>query len=135
MDMILSPAIKETIAKVAEQIKEDVRYSEMKSASEAYNSNQELNSLLDEYGTLQSKLTAEYEKDEFSENAIKVINNRMNEIYGAVCAHPVYVKFKEASQDYSEFIEAVYSELEFALSGRRDPSGCTHDCSTCGGCC
>ena len=135
MDIIISKELKESIGKVAELIKADVRYSVMKTASDNYNSSEELNALLDEYGVLQSKLTAEYDKDEFSENAVKVINDRMNEIYSKVVSHPVYQSFKDASQDYSDLIEAVYSELEFAVSGKKEPAGCTHDCSTCGGCC
>ena len=28
----------------------------------------------------------------------------------------------------------AYDEMEFHLTGKRPNSGCTHDCSTCGGC-
>jgi len=133
MDMIISNELKEAIRKVGELIKADDRYTEMTKSSDAYTADRELNSLLDEYGALQASLSAEYEKEDFNEASVKPIQTRMNEIYEAVSSHPSYLSFKEASESYSEFIEAVYDELEFAVTGKRKIN-CTHDCSTCHGC-
>jgi len=133
MDIIISNELKEAIHKVGELIKNDHRYIEMTKASADYSSNAELNSMLDEYGALQASLAAEYEKEDLDEASIKPIQERMNELYSSVTSHPVYVAFKESSESYSELTDAVYAELEYAVTGQRKVD-CTHDCSTCHGC-
>ena len=57
----------------------------------------------------------------------------LDRFYSKVTESAHYVAFKEASELYSEFTEAVYNELEFAITGKRKVE-CTHDCSTCHGC-
>ncbi len=133
MEKILSDELEQAIAKVGELIKADPRYREMIKTSDNYNKDGELNALLDEYSALQATLSAEYEKQDFDETAIKPVQNRMNEIYDKVTNSESYVRFKEASEAYSEFTEQVYSELEYAITGQRRTE-CTHDCSTCHGC-
>ena len=133
MEKILSDELEQAISKVGELIKLDPRYREMVKASDDYAKDGELNSLLDEYSALQATLSAEYEKQDIDETAIKPVQNRMNEIYGKVTGSDSYIKFREASDAYSEFTEKVYAELEYAVTGQRR-SECTHDCSTCHGC-
>ena len=123
----------QAIAKVGELIKRDPRYREMIQSSDDYNKDSELNSLLDEYSALQATLAAEYEKEDFDQNAVKPVQNRMTEIYEKVTGASSYIRFKEASDAYAEMTNAVYEELEYAVTGQRR-SECTHDCSTCHGC-
>ena len=134
MDIILSKELKDAIAKVGELVKSDPRYSEMVKVSEEYSSNKELNDLLDRYGELQRELAEEYGSADFSDEKVKALQKDMDEIYGAVSSNPSYVAFRQASEEYSDFTEALYAELEYAVTGKR-PVECTHDCSTCGGCC
>lgn len=133
MDIILTKEQTEAVAKLADLIKTDARYMEMQKTSEAYNSNEKINKLLDEYSALQAALSAEYEKEGFDPASTKKIQERMNEIYEAVVAEPDYTAFREASELYSEFTEAIYAEIEYAITGKRK-SACTHNCATCGGC-
>ncbi len=132
MEQILSPEIVKAIHALAELIKADERHAVISKASDAYATNDELNRLLTEYGVHQNALTMEYQKETPDEELAKSIQNRLTEIYETVTNHPVYVSFKEASEDYEEFTNEVYKELEFAVTGKRQD--CTHDCSTCGGC-
>lgn len=134
MEIILSKELKEAIAKVGELVKNDPRYSEMVRVSAEYSENVELNDLLDRYGELQRELGEEYGKADFSDERVKELQWDMDEIYSKVSSNPSYVEFRQASEEYSDFTEAVYAELEYAVTGKR-PVECTHDCSTCGGCC
>ena len=133
MEKIISDELTQAIAKVGELIKLDTRYREMTMSSDAYNKDTELNSLLDEYSALQATLAAEYEKEDFDQDTVKPVQNRMTEIYEKVTNSASYVRFKEASDAYAELTNAVYEELEYAVTGQRRTE-CTHDCSTCHGC-
>ncbi|MBR6916825.1 MAG: YlbF family regulator [Clostridia bacterium] len=133
MELILSKELIEAIHKAGDIIKADHRCIEMAKASEEYDNNAEIRALLDEYSTLQEALSAEYTKPELDDSVIKPMQDRMNEIFTKVTNDPAYVRLKEASELYSEMTDAVYEELEFAITGKRREK-CTHDCSTCHGC-
>ncbi len=133
MEKILSDELINAISEVGKLIKLDPRYKNMETASDNYSKDGALNALLDEYSALQASLSTEYEKQDFDESAVKPIQTRMNEIYDKVMASPSYTGFREASEAYSELTEAVYAELEYAVTGKRRVE-CTHDCSTCHGC-
>lgn len=131
---ILSDGLVAAIHVVADLIKADSRHSAIVAASNAYSTNEELTKLLEEYNAAQSAIAAEYQNETPDDAAVKALQDRMNEIYDAVTGHPVYVKFREASEDYEVLTNEVYAELEYAVTGHRHTSDCTHDCSTCGGC-
>ena len=133
MEKILSDELINAIGKVGELIKQDTRYREMVKASDDYNKDEALNSLLDEYSALQASLSTEYDKQDFDSDAVKPIQTRMNEIYENVMQNSSYVRFREASEAYSELTDKVYAELEYSVTGQRRVE-CTHDCSTCHGC-
>ena len=133
MEKILSDELINAIEKVGELIKQDQRYREMVKASDDYNKDGTLNSLLYEYSALQASLAAEYDKQDFDSDAVKPIQTRMNEIYENVMQNSSYVRFREASEAYTELTDKVYAELEYAVTGQRRVE-CTHDCSTCHGC-
>ena len=132
---VLSDGLVAAIHVVADIIKADPRHEAIVKASYDYSSNEELTKLLDEYNASQVALSAEYQNETPDENAVKSIQERMNEIYDAVTGHPIYVKFREASEDYEELTNEVYAELEYAVTGHRHTADCTHDCSSCGGGC
>ncbi len=133
MDIILSNELMSAIHKVGELIKCDARYSNMVKISEEYNADREINKLLGEYAELQQNVTKEFDKPDFSDDRIKELQVRMDEIYSEISNNPSYIQFREASDEYNEFTQAVYNELEYAVTGKK-PVSCTHDCSTCHGC-
>lgn len=130
---IISDGLTAAIHVVADLIKADSRHKAISEASEAYSKNEELTKLLEEYNAVQEALGLEYQKETLDNDAASALQSRLDEIYGAVTNHPVYVRFREASEDYEEMTNEVYAELEYAVTGKR-PQSCTHDCSTCGGC-
>lgn len=134
-DIILSNEITEAIHSVGDLIKSDPRYAAMEKTGREYTADKEINKLLQEYSALENALAVEFSKEEIDEKATKPLQDRIEEIYKTITEIPAYVAYKEASDDYEEFTKAVYEELEFAVTGHRHDDGCTHDCSTCGGCC
>ena len=133
MEKILSDELMSAVTTLGELIKNDPRSAEMKEASEQYNADEELSRALDEYSALQTKLSAEFEKPDFDPSSIKSYQVEMDELYAKITSSASYVRLREASDAYEEMTGAVYSELEYAVTGKRKVE-CTHDCSTCHGC-
>ena len=126
----INKEIVETVESLAALIKADPRYDAVTKAQAAYSEDSEISKLLTEYNVQQAAL-AEACKGEQDSQLVESIHRRLGELYNQVTGSPVYLAYKEASDEYNAFYEAVSQELEFALNGK---SGCTHDCSTCSGC-
>ena len=126
----LNKEIVETVERLAALIKADPRYDTVTKAQAAYSEDSEISKLLTEYNVQQAAL-AEACKGEQDSQLVESIRRRLGELYNQVVESPVYLAYKEASDEYNAFYQAVSQELEFALNGK---SGCTHDCSTCSGC-
>lgn len=131
---ILSNELISAINAVADLIKSDPRHTDIVNAAANYSSNEEMKSILDEYQALMIAFNEEEAKEDHDDNTLKVMKERLDSLYDTVMEHPVYVAYREANEAYSHFTEAIYDELEFAVTGHRRDEGCTHDCSTCGGC-
>ncbi|MBS5725414.1 MAG: YlbF family regulator [Clostridiales bacterium] len=127
----LSKEITETVTRLADLIKSDPRYGAVMEAQKAYTEDAQISRLLTEYNVQQAAL-AEASKGEQDAQLVESIRRRLEELYHQVVENPVYLAYKEASDAYNAFYQAVSQELELALNGRQ--SGCTHDCSTCSGC-
>ena len=108
----ISKEITETVNKLAALIQADPRYGALMEAQQA--------------------ALAQACKGEEDAQLAESIRRRLGELYSQVVEHPVYLAYKEASDAYHAFYQAVSQELELALNGGQ--SGCTHDCSTCSGC-
>ncbi len=132
--MIMNEAVLVAVKNLCDLMKEDPRYVAVNEAGKAYSENPEISTLLIEYQAQQTALTELYAKDERDDSIIDAIQGRLNEIYTAIIENPLYVAFKEASDEYEAYYKAIYEEMEFHLTGKRPNSGCTHDCSTCSGC-
>lgn len=132
--MIMNEEVLVAVKNLCDLMKNDPRYVAVNEAGKAYSENPEISTLLIEYQAQQTALTELYAKDERDDSIIDAIQGRLNEIYTAIIENPLYVAFKEASDEYEAYYKAIYEEMEFHLTGKRPNSGCTHDCSTCSGC-
>ncbi len=132
--MIMNEEVLVAVKNLCDLMKNDPRYVAVNEAGRAYSENPEISTLLIEYQAQQTALTELYAKDERDDSIIDAIQGRLNEIYTAIIENPLYVAFKEASDEYEAYYKAIYEEMEFHLTGKRPNSGCTHDCSTCSGC-
>ena len=132
--MIMNEEVLVAVKNLCDLMKADPRYVAVNEAGRAYSENPEISTLLIEYQAQQTALTELYAKDERDDGIIDAIQGRLNEIYTAIIENPLYVAFKEASDEYEAYYKAIYEEMEFHLTGKRPNSGCTHDCSTCSGC-
>lgn len=124
----------ELAVELGNKLKEDARLKKLESARLAYETNAELQSLMSEYETQQQVLQAEVGKAEDRDMMlVESVQDRINDLYKQIMTHPVFVALNEAQAEVSDLMNAVNNTITMQITGE-EPSGCTHDCSTCGGC-
>ncbi len=114
-------------------LKADPRLVRMENARLAYEQDEALTTLMAEYEVQQKAIQNVASAEEFDPHMMELIQNRINELYEQITAHPVYVELNASQEAVNELMNAVNNTITFAITGEM-PSNCTHDCSTCGGC-
>ena len=132
--MALNSEILHAVAGLCSLIKENDSYKAYKAAADAYETDKTIAGLLTEYNVQQLALTEEYKKSEAERDSelCQSIQNRINDLYRAIVDNPVYEEYKHAADEYEAFYNAVMTEMQFGITGKR--SSCSGDCSSCGGC-
>lgn len=129
MAATLSPEIIETITKLGELIKADDTHKAVIAAVDGYERSEELNSLIAEYNTQQSLLANDYSNGEGSGDEFReTVQARIDELYKSIVNHPAYKEYMESKYNFDTFMNAVYEEIQYAVTGQRP---CSHDCSSC----
>ncbi len=114
-------------------LKNDPHLVRMDAARRAYEEDATIRTLMTEYEVQQKAMQNVASDENFEPQMMEMIQNRINELYEQIMAHPTYVELNEAQEAVNELMNAVNNTITFAITGEV-PSNCTHDCSTCGGC-
>ena len=124
----------ELAVELGKALKEDERLKALESARVAYETSAELQSLMSEYEVQQQALQNEVGKaDDRDMLLVESLQNRINELYKLIMEHPVFVALNEAQAAVNDLMNTVNNTITMQITGE-EPSGCTHNCSTCGGC-
>ena len=123
----------ELAAELGKTLKNDKRLIALEEARKAYESDERVMKLMTEYEVQQKAINYEAVKEERSEELLKMIQDRIDAIYDQIVASDSYKALEKAQNDVNELMELVNSTITFNITGEQ-PSSCTHDCSTCGGC-
>ena len=124
----------ELAAQLGKELKKDERLVRMANAKEAYENDMDLRTLMREYQVQQIALEKTAGQKDVEARFLEMIQNRINELYDQIVAHPVYVELEAAQEEVNALMNAVNNTIMFEITGEV-PSSCTHDCSTCGGSC
>ena len=125
--------IMELAAELGKALKEDARLKKLEEAKEAYTSNSELQKKLIEYEVQQKALQVEITREERDTAFIDIIQNRIDQIYKEVTEDPTFIALNEIQAEVNELMNAVNATITANITGE-EPSSCTHNCATCGGC-
>lgn len=127
-------SIEELAAELGKAIKEDPRIDAMNKARDAYETDTQLQSYLQEYDAQQNAIQAEARKGENADRLIIAkLQGRVDELYGLIINNEVFSALNEAQAEVNELMETVNGIITFNITGEL-PS-CSHDCSSCGGHC
>ena len=117
---------------LALSIRESDEYKRLEAAKKAYEEDEKIAALLTEFEVQNKALSSLREKGEADEQLAGMIQGRLNEIYEQVLDMPSYQNYESARKDLDGLIKKVNTVIMTQVYG--ETSGCTHDCSTCGGC-
>ncbi len=120
---------------LGEGIKADpilLAYDEAKAAFEA---DEALTADMNEYNAHRTCLANEFNKDlEMQDKAvIESLKAKMDELARGINANANYTAFAAAQNAVNDLMQRINSTISYYAFGV-EPSNCTHDCSTCGGC-
>lgn len=128
----------EAMIKAIETLKEALAASEelkkYNEAKAAYDADEELNKLINEYNVQATLLETEGRKPESERDAqlIESISARLRECYDSISESATLAQMREAEAGVSEIVSAINDAVRFTIEPEQ--ANCTHDCSTCGGC-
>ena len=101
-------------------------------AKKAYEEDEKIVALTTEFDVQQKALASIAGSEDADEKLIEGIQQRLSDIYDEVLDTQVYKNYEEAQKDLSALMDKVMGIISAQVRGT--PEGCTHDCSTCGGC-
>ena len=125
--------IMELAAELGKKLKADNRLTELETAKKAYGEDPALQKLMIEYEVQQKAIQNEAAKPDRDLNLMEVIQHRTDELYTLIAKHPTYVELERTQNAVNELMNAVNQTIMKQITGE-ESSGCTHHCSTCGGC-
>ena len=123
----------ELAAELGKTLKEDARIIALDKAREVFEADESVKKLMTEYEVQQNAIHEEAMKEDRSEEVLNAIQDRIEAIYNQIVESDSYKVLEAAQNEVNALMEAVNNTITFNITGE-EPSACTHDCSTCGGC-
>ena len=125
----------ELAAALGRKLKEDERLARLDAARAAYEADETIMTLSTEYMVQQQAMQQESMKEEGErdESLIESISARIEELYTQLTETPAYQEFENAQNEVNDLMARVNDTINAQIM-EGQPEGCTHDCSTCGGC-
>ena len=123
----------ELAAELGKKLKEDARLVALEDAKKAYEDNAELKKYMIEYEVQQKAMQAEVARADRDLQMIEAIQKRIDELYRLIAEHPVFAELNRVQAEVNDLMNAVNNTIMTQITGEQ-PSGCTHNCSTCSGC-
>ena len=123
----------ELAAELGKALKADERLVKLEEAKKAYEEDKTLQRNLVEFEVQQKALQQEIAKEERDTVFIEVIQKRIDELYKMITEDAAFVALNDAQAEVNELMNSVNATITANITGEQ-PSACTHNCSTCGGC-
>ncbi len=123
----------ELASELGKKLKDDARLVALEAAKNAYEESTELKTYLTEYDVQQRAMQKAVTQEEQDLQLIESIQHRIDELYHLIAEHPLFVDLNRAQEEVNELMNKVNQTIMTQITGE-EPSGCTHNCSTCGGC-
>ena len=123
----------ELAAELGRKLKDDARLVALEEAKAAYEADPSLQKYMLEYDVQQKAMQREVAKPDRDLQFIETIQARIDELYTLITENATFVALNKAQSEVNELMNSVNNTIMTQITGE-EPSGCTHNCSTCGGC-
>ena len=119
-------------------IQQDERYMKYQMAVQACDEDKELQDMIGEFNLKKMALNRILNSPDEDKSDMKLLDEQVRDIYNKIMAHPSMVNFNEQKNAFDEIMKAVSTIITKSAAGDDpdtiDPSACSGDCSSCGGC-
>ena len=115
-------------------LREDPRLIALEQAKKAYEDDSELKKALVEYEVQQKAMQNEAGKPDRDLHFIELIQSRIDALYRQITESPAFAELNRAQGEVNALMNQVNQTIMTEITGEEPASGCTHNCSTCGGC-
>ena len=122
----------ELAAQLGDTLKQDARLIALDEARKSYQADRQVQALVVEYEVQRKALEQQMTEEEKDTRLIDMIQERINELYSQIATNDAYLALAAAQSEVNELMNAVNQTISQHIAGAT--GGCTHDCSTCGGC-
>ncbi len=102
-------------------------------AKAAYENDEEIQKLIHEFNLQKMSMMSLGNESEPDQARMTELEERMKSIYAEIMANDKMNEMQESTKAVEELMGQINGVLTFYVTGE-EPSSCTHDCSTCGGC-
>ena len=123
----------ELAAELGKKLKDDERLVKLENAKKAYEEDPALQKAMLEYDVQQKAMQREVAKPDRDLHFIETIQRRIDDLYREITENPVFAELNRAQAEVNELMNSVNQTIMTQITGE-EPSACTHNCSTCGGC-
>ena len=128
----------EQTRKLGAAIQKTEEYKRFMSAKEKNDNDAELQQQIGDFNLLKMQLDAEYEKEDKDEAKILEINEKIVALYNEIVLSESMSEYNAAYEAYRALTDKISNILLMCENGEDpetcEPSACTGNCSSCGGC-
>jgi cell fate (sporulation/competence/biofilm development) regulator YmcA (YheA/YmcA/DUF963 family) len=123
----------ELAAELGKKLKDDPRLVALEEAKVAYEKDPQLQKYMLEYDVQQKAMQREVAKPDRDMLFIETIQKRIDDLYKLITENPAFAELNRTQAEVNDLMNRVNQTIMTQITGE-EPSGCTHNCSTCGGC-
>lgn len=113
-------------------------YKNFIAAKERNDADEELQKQIAEFNLLKMQYDAEMQKQDPDKEKIQQINTDITALYGTIIGGKSMTEYNEAFTAYNELCTKISNIILMCQNGEDpetcEPSSCTGNCGTCGGC-
>ncbi len=102
-------------------------------AKAAYDQDEEVQKLAQEFNLHRMTMMSLSEAEDQDPERIAEIEERIKGVYEKIMANDKMIAMQRTAKAVEELMAQVNGVISFYVTGE-EPTSCTHDCSTCGGC-
>lgn len=106
-------------------------------AKEAFEADEEAKRLITEYTKYETEFRNLLQSGNYSKEAFEELSKNYTEAKNQAAKNDIIMGYIQAQDDLDNLIQRVYTITKCTVTGEEpnfSNSGCTSDCSTCGGC-
>ena len=128
----------ELTRKLGAAIQETEEYKKFMEAKLRNDQDEDLQKQIGDFNLLKMQLDAEQEKDPRDEARVLALNEEIVALYNTIISGEAMTSFNAAYKDYKALTDKISNILLMCENGEDpatcEPSACSGNCSSCGGC-